>query len=166
MILQVFKHILITLTVILMQPLLASLFEIRGIAFDLSLIWLSFLCLQYRRKSSIIWGFTLGLLMDLTGGGILGLHAFSLVIAGYVGSLISGVPQQGKPFSIRFTLMLVLSLLNSIIPLLFRTIDAEAGLGSLLLRYGFPNFLYTLIAGLILHAVHSILDWCRGDARN
>lgn len=149
-----------------MHSILVSLFEIRGIAPDFTLIWLSLLCLQYRRNSAIIWGFMIGLLMDLTGGEMLGLHAFSLSVAGYVGSLISGIPQQGKPFSIRITMIVSLSLLNSMIPLLFRAIYAEAGLGAHLLRTGLPAFVYALIAGLIVHGLDSLLEIRRRDACN
>lgn len=147
-----------------MHPVLASLFQIQNVAPDFSLIWLSVLCLQYRRRACTGWGFTLGFLTDLMGGGTLGVHAFSMSIAGYIGSVISGAPHQEHPFSIRITMMAVLSLQNTTTLLLFRMTETEAGLGVLLLRYGLPAIIYTLLAGLAVHGVSAILETRHRDA--
>ena len=151
--LRSFKHILISIALILLHPVLMSLFKIREAVPDFTLIWLSLLCLQYRRKACTGWGFALGLLMDMTSGGLLGLHAFSMSIAGYVGSLISGMPHPGKSLSIRLTLMAILSLQDSLVPVLFHGLNSESGAGLLMLRYGVPSFVYTLVLGMVCHIV-------------
>lgn len=161
--LRIWIHILISLVLILWHGFTAYLLEIAGAAPDFPLIWLSLLCLRYRSKACIGWGFTLGLFMDLTGGGLLGLHAFSLSLAGYAGSQISGVPRPGTPFSIRITLMVALSLMDSLIPLLFLVREAEAPLGAHLMRTGFPGFIYTLVVGICIHAADAYVHTRRGE---
>lgn len=148
---------------VLWHGLAASLVDFQGVAPDFPLIWLSLLCLRYRSRACIAWGFSLGLFTDLAGGGLLGVNAFSLSLAGFAGSQISGVPQPDKPFAIRITLTAALSLMDALAPLLFLARDARAGLGVLLLRYGLPGFAYTLAAGLLIHAADAFFESRRRD---
>ena len=81
------KHvrlILITLIFVTLQTTIVSFTSIANIIPDVMLIWIVYIAITQGQIPATVYGFAIGLLLDLISGQFLGLSALSKTIAGFL----------------------------------------------------------------------------------
>ncbi|MFA6467787.1 MAG: rod shape-determining protein MreD [Bacteroidota bacterium] len=81
------KHvrlILITLVLVTFQTTIVSFTSIANIIPDVMLIWIVYLAITQGQIPATVYGFAIGLLLDLVSGQFLGLSALSKTVAGFL----------------------------------------------------------------------------------
>jgi len=133
---SVLKHLALVRDNIVVQP-------------DLVLLLLFFYGIRQSQIASTLAGFISGLFLDSLSGGMLGMHAFSMTIAGF---LIGYIPRSHKIQTLlHFCLSyFVISIIHDFVYFLLYTINNEIGIWRLLIVYSLPSTLYSVFIGGIV----------------
>lgn len=81
------KHVrllLITLVLITLQTTIVSFTSIANIIPDVMLIWIVYIAITQGQVPATVYGFGIGLILDLVSGQFLGLSALSKTVAGFL----------------------------------------------------------------------------------
>ena len=113
---------------------------------DLILILLFFFGIRYSQLASTLTGFTAGFFLDALSGGILGLHALTKTVAGF---LIGYVPRVHKIQTlVQFCVFyFAVGIVHDILYYVIYTINTEFSLWRLFFVHSFPSTLYSVFIG-------------------
>lgn len=116
---------------------------------DLILILLFFYGIRQSQIASTVTGFFSGLFLDAFSGGMLGMHALSKTIAGF---LLGYIPRAHKIQTLlHFCLFyFVVSIIHDFVYYLLYTINSEIGMWRLVLVHSLPSTLYSVFIGGIV----------------
>ncbi len=112
-------------------------------------IWIS---RRQSRIEGVLAGFSVGLLQDLSGNGIIGLTSLSKSIACFItGSLPwNRFVKNGGMICIA---LFISAFIHQVIYILFISRINQTGFMIIFLRYGIPSALYTTLCGCIIYGI-------------
>lgn len=116
---------------------------------DLILILLFFYGIRQSQIGSTLAGFFSGLLLDAFSGGMLGMHAFSKTVAGF---LIGYIPRSHKIQTLlHFCLSyFIIGIIHDFVYNFLYTINSDIGIWRLLFVHSLPSTLYSVFIGGII----------------
>ena len=117
---------------------------------DLVLLLLFFYGMRHSQLASTLTGFASGFFLDALGGGMLGLHALTKTVAGF---LVGYVPRTHKIHKIvQFcVLFFAISIIHDMIYNFIYKINTEFGFWRLLFVHSFPSTIYSVFIGSIIY---------------
>lgn len=117
---------------------------------DILLIFLFFYGIRYSQLSSTLTGFATGFFFDAMSGGILGLHALTKTVAGF---LMGYVPRTQKIHKIvQFSLLFfTISIIHDMIYNAIYIINTDSSFWWLLFVHSLPSTVYSVIIGGIVY---------------
>ncbi len=151
MISRYFRYILFTLGLVLIQEKFLRFIGLEGITPDLLTIWIVYIALQHGQMHGMLWGFSIGLFIDLSVGNFIGLSALTKTIAGFTAGYF--YDEQRKPVilgSYRFlVIILIVSFIHNIFYFVIFTRGSEIGLLRAVLEFGIATTCYTAVISLL-----------------
>ncbi|MEI7906085.1 MAG: rod shape-determining protein MreD [Bacteroidota bacterium] len=148
------KHvrlILITLILVTLQTTIVSFTSIANIIPDVMLIWIVYIAITQGQIPATVYGFAIGLLLDLIGGQFLGLSALSKTVAGF----LAGYFYHENKIDINLANYQFLifvgasSVLHNLIYFIIFTRGSDVGLLTAVFRFGLLSALYTTFVATI-----------------
>ena len=143
---------------IVIQVLVSRFLSIAGVSPDFLLIFLVWLTIREGQFVGETAGFTLGIVLDVLSGGILGAHALSKTIACFLMGFFYNAERTEQ--NIRNWPFLLLTLLgavvNNFLYYFLITRGSEISFGEFTFRYGAVGALYTVFI-----AIFPLLYWSR-----
>lgn len=142
------KHlrlVLISLGLIALQTTIVSFMSVLNIIPDLMLIWIVYIAVTQGQIPATVYGFGIGLVIDLLSGQFLGLLALSKTIAGF----LSGYFYHENKIDItlsnyRFLIIVgIITLVHNIVYFVIFTRGSDVGLFTAIFRFGIFSMLYT-----------------------
>jgi len=117
---------------------------------DIVLIFLFFYGIRYSQLSSTLTGFASGFFLDALGGGILGLHALTKTVAGF---LMGYDPRTHKIHKIiQFSILFfTISIIHDILYNAIYIINTESSFWRLLFVHSLPSTVYSVFIGGIVY---------------
>ena len=117
---------------------------------DIVLIFLFFYGIRYSQLASTLTGFASGFFLDALGGGILGLHALTKTVAGF---LMGYVPRTHKIHKIiQFSILFfTISIIHDILYNAIYIINTESSFWRLLFVHSLPSTIYSVFIGGIVY---------------
>ncbi len=154
------KHvrlILFTLLLVTFQTTIVSFTSIANIIPDIMLIWIVYIAVTQGQIPATVYGFAIGLLLDLISGQFLGLSALSKTIAGFLaGYFFHENKIEINLANYQFLLFVgIASLAHNLIYFIIFTLGSEVGLITAIFRFGIFSSLYTTFVATIPMFVHS-----------
>lgn len=139
------KNILISLVLIVLQTTIVRLLSLEGIQPDILVIWVVYLALTEGQLRGTIWGFCIGLCIDLLSGNFLGLSAMTKTLVGFFGGYFYNENKTKLTLgSYRFLLVIIFaSFLHNIVYFLIFTQGSDIRFWQVILRFGITTTLYT-----------------------
>src|SRR5262245_10277699 len=124
------------------QTSIAAALSVAGVPPDLPMILVVFLALRYGSEAGCLAGFLTGLLLDVTGGGLVGVQALSKALAGFAMGLTSGRFWATNPL-VQVPAVVVLTVLEGLLRFaLLQLFHYRAPLPALLVDVILPQALY------------------------
>ena len=150
---------LILFILILFQSFISDSITIMGIKFDLSLVILVYVALSWGPTQGVIFGFLIGLLLDIFTPPILGWGALVKCLIGFtVGSFKDNLYLES--FYARGGIIFFALMLNDLLYYIF-TRGVNSSTFTTLMQYSLPSALYTSIVGMLILPVLSKIHWER-----
>lgn len=145
------KYAIISFVLLVFQTTLAQVISVGGITPDIMVVWVVYLALKEGQLRGTVWGFCIGLCMDLLAGDFLGLSAFSKTISGFAGGYFYNENKTQLTLgSYRFLLIVLLvSFVNNLVYFLIFTLGTEIRFWQAVLNLGLTTTLYTATLTLI-----------------
>ena len=154
---RLFWGILIILTLILFQTFIAGAVTVGGIKLDLSIIILVYVALSRGPISGVIFGFLIGLLVDVFTPQVLGWGALVKCLIGFsVGSFKDNLYLDS--FYSKGGMIFFALILNDLLYYIF-TGGLNASLLETLIGYTLFSALYTSLVGMFIIFVLSGINW-------
>ncbi|RCK77681.1 MAG: Rod shape-determining protein MreD [Ignavibacteriae bacterium] len=146
------KYITVAILLLILQSTFANFITLQGIAPDFLLIFIVFISLVEGRMNAMIYAFILGIVFDLTTGGVLGLSSLSKVIAAFIaGSFFNPNKTQLTLGSYRFILIVLLvSLMHNFIYYIVFVQGTEFNFWNTVLKFGIATAFYTSVVSVFL----------------
>lgn len=139
------RLILITIVLITLQTTVISFTSVLNIIPDVMLIWIVYIAVTQGQIPAMVFGFGIGLTIDLASGQFLGLSALCKTLAGF----IAGYFYQENKIEItlsnyRFMVIVgVVSFLHNIIYFVIFTSGSDVSLVTAIFQFGIFSSLYT-----------------------
>jgi rod shape-determining protein MreD len=154
------KHvrlILLTLLLVTFQTTIVSFTSIANIIPDVMLIWIVYIAVTQGQIPATVYGFAIGLLLDLISGQFLGLSALSKTIAGFLaGYFYHENKIEINLANYQFLLFVgMASLAHNLIYFIIFTQGSDVGLFTAIFRFGIFSSLYTTFVATIPMFVHA-----------
>jgi rod shape-determining protein MreD len=148
---RVFKYIFVTLLVIVVQTTMVQFLALQGITPDLIVIWIVYLTLCEGQLAGSIWGFGIGLFIDLVSSSFLGLSALTKTICGFVaGYFYNENKTQMILSTYRFlVVVLVAAFVHNTIYFVVFTRGTDVSVLRAVAQFGLTSTLYTATMGLL-----------------
>jgi rod shape-determining protein MreD len=148
---RLIKTIGISAALIVVQTTLMNLISVDGITPDILLLWVVYLALREGQLRGTLWGFSIGLFLDLVSGDFLGLSAISKTLAGFLGGYFHNENKTQLTLgSYRFLLIVLLAgAVHNLVYFLIYTQGTDIRFWQVVIRYGATTSLYTATLGLI-----------------
>ena len=148
------KHvrlILITIVLITLQTTIVSFTSIANIIPDVMLIWIVYIAISQGQIPATLYGFAIGLLLDLISGQFLGLSALSKTIAGFLaGYFFHENKIELNLAHYQFLIFVgIASLAHNIIYFIIFTQCSDVDLFTAVFRFGLFSALYTTFVATI-----------------
>jgi len=145
------KYLLISLLLVIVQTTIARLLSLEGITPDLLVVWLVYLALTEGQLRASVWGFGIGLCLDLISGDFLGLSALTKTLCAFVtGYFYNENKTQMTLGSYRFLLIVLLGgLFHSLTYFLIFTLGTDISFWRVVFQLGLTTTLYTATVSLI-----------------
>jgi rod shape-determining protein MreD len=160
---KIISGAVILLVLILFQSLLSEVVTIRGAKLDLAIILLVFIALTRGPKYGVIFGFFIGLLLDVYTPQTLGWGALVKCLIGFVvGNFKDNLYLESlysKGGLIFFTLAF-----NDLLYYIFAT-GINTSTFRILVNYSLPSAFYTSVVGMLLFFMVSRIPWERLEAK-
>jgi rod shape-determining protein MreD len=148
---SIFKNLLVSLILILIQTTVLRLISIESITPDLLAIWIVYIAIKEGQFSATLWGFGTGFFLDLVSGNFIGLSALTKTILGFLAGYFYGENKVHMILSsYRFPLIVFITTLvhNTIYFALF-TRGTDMSLVSAVGEVGLATALYTTTLSLL-----------------
>jgi rod shape-determining protein MreD len=148
------KHvrlILITLLFVTLQTTIVSFTSIANIIPDVMLIWIVYIAITQGQIPATVYGFAIGLLLDLISGQFLGLSALSKTIAGFLsGYFFHENKIDLNLANYQFLIFVgISSIVHNLIYFIIFTQGSDVGLFTAVFRFGLLSALYTTFVATI-----------------
>ncbi len=152
MLLRLLIPILIAIPLVVLQQTLIPMVSVYGIVPDLVLILLVFYSVRNGQIFGTLLGFGLGIIMDLSSGGVLGSAMFAKTLSGFVaGYFYNENNVIENTSSYRFVMILFLcSIIDSFFYSVFGVKELELSFFSLFMEAAILPATYTALIGLPL----------------
>jgi len=145
-----------SLLAILLQLVVAPWFSIQGIKPDFILVLIMFVAIQYGRVHGQLFGFGLGLIIDMIGiGSFLGLSALVKTIAGFLAGYLKGRRNRFNSFTL-YTFVCFIIFLHYLIFFLINFHSTNYSIQFLVVRYILPETIYTSVIFIIFDYILSL----------
>lgn len=156
-------NLLKAVILIVVQASFTDMISIGGIAPDLVLIFIVYLAVREGQLYALPWGFFLGLVLDLSGGTVIGLSALSKTAAAFTAGYFYSENKITMTLATYRFLLLVLftAFVHNVIYFLIFTLGSGIGLFTAVFGYGLASAVFTstvavlpmLVAGRSRHSV-------------
>lgn len=154
------KHVrllLITLVLITLQTTIVSFTSIANIIPDVMLIWIVYIAITQGQIPATVYGFGIGLIIDLVSGQFLGLSALSKTIAGFLAGYFFHENKIDINLANYQFLIFVgaASLAHNMIYFIIFTQGSDVDLFTAVFRFGLFSTIYTTFIAAIPMFVHA-----------
>ncbi len=151
------RLVLYTLLLITFQTTIVSFTSIANIIPDVMLIWIVYLAVTEGQIPATLYGFGIGLLLDLISGQFLGLSALSKTVAGFLaGYFYHENKIEINLANYQFLLFVgIASLAHNLIYFIIFTQGSDVGLLTAVFRFGVFSMLYTTFVASIPMFIHA-----------
>jgi rod shape-determining protein MreD len=144
------KHvrlILFTIGFIVFQTTVVSFTSILNIVPDVLLIWIVYIAINHGQVPATVYGFAIGLVIDLVSGEFLGLSALCKTIAGFLAGYFFHENKIDLTLSnYRFLVIVgVISLVHNIVYFIIFTQGSSVGLLTAIVQFGIFSSMYTTV---------------------
>lgn len=145
------RYLAISIGVLLFQIATSQLLSLEGIVPDFLAIWIVYLALREGQLPATVWGFVIGLLLDILTGNFLGLSALTKTVCGFVAGYFFNEHKTRLVLgSYRFLLILLTAaFIHNVVYFLIYTQGSDLSFFQILFRYGIMTTLYTAVFSLI-----------------
>lgn len=145
------KYIFVSLALVVLQTTVMRLFSIELITPDILTIWIVYLALQSGQMRATVWGFGIGLLLDIMTGAFIGLSALSKTICGFfAGYFHNENKTQTILGTYRFLVIVALSsLIQNLVYFTVFTSGTDISFMEAFFRFSVTTSIYTGITALI-----------------
>ena len=142
---RITRNILISLALIVLQTTIVRMLSLEGIQPDILIIWIVYVALTEGQMHATVWGFCVGLFMDLLSGNFLGLSAMTKTLSGFLGGYFYNENKTRLTLgTYRFLLVILfVSFLHNILYFLIYTQGSDMHFWSVVVRFGITTTLYT-----------------------
>ena len=142
---RITKNIVVSLMLVVLQTTIVRLFTLEGIIPDILIIWVAYLALTEGQLRGTVWGFSIGLCLDLLSGNFLGLSAMSKTLCGFLcGYFYNENKMHLTLGSYRFLLIVLLaSFLHNLLYFMIFTQGTDIRFWQVVMRFGITTTLYT-----------------------
>ncbi len=150
MITKNFRYAVFTVLIVVLQTALSRYINIGGIAPDILAIWVTYLALKEGRLSGTIWGFFVGLGLDLMSGSLIGLSALTKTIGGFTaGYFYDDSKLKHTLGTYRFLLIVFLSsFVQHLVYFVVFTRGSDINIITAIVEFGVTTTLYTTLVSL------------------
>ncbi len=154
------KHVrltIITLLLVALQTTIVNFTSIANIIPDIMMIWIVYIAITEGQIPATLYGFAIGLLLDLVSGQFLGLSALSKTFAGFLaGYFYSENKMQMNLANYQFLVIVgIVSMVHNLIYFIIFTQGSDVGLITAVFRFGIFSALYTTSVASIPMFIHS-----------
>jgi rod shape-determining protein MreD len=148
---QFVRYAIISLLLVVVQTTLIRAISLGGIVPDLLVIWIVYTTLHLGQLRGTLWGFAIGLFMDLITGDFLGLSAFAKTLTGFLAGYFYNENKALLTLgSYRFLLIVLLvSFVHNILYFFILTLGTDINFGQAVLYSGITTTLYTTTLSLL-----------------
>ena len=145
------KNILISLALVVLQTTIARSISLEGITPDLLVIWVVYLAITEGQLPATVWGFCIGLCMDLVSGSFLGLSALTKTLCGFLGGYFFNENKTQLTLgSYRFLLIVLLAgFVHNFLYFLIFTQGTDIRFWQAVFHFGVTTTLYTATVSLL-----------------
>ncbi len=145
------RSLALTLLLIILQTTLVQYLSLEGVTPDLLVILVVYIALQEGQLRGTLWGFGIGLLLDILSVNFLGLSALSKTICGFLGGYFHNENKtQIILGSYRFLVIILASaFVHNIVYYMIFTRGTDIGLLRAVLQFGITSTLYTATVTLL-----------------
>jgi rod shape-determining protein MreD len=144
------KYALVSIVLIILQTTLVHLLNLEGIIPDVLAIWVIYIALMNGQLEGTLWGFGIGLVLDMTSPDFIGLSALAKTICGFLAGYFYNENKTKLMLgSYRFVLtVFFVTFIQNIIYFVIFTRGSDINLLHAVVQYGLTTALYTAIATL------------------
>lgn len=144
---QYVRLILITVVLITFQTTIVTFTSIVNIIPDVMLIWIVYIAITQGQIQATIFGFAIGLTIDLASGQFLGLSALCKTLAGFFAGYFYQENKIDMTLSnYRFMVIVaVISLVHNVVYFVIFTSGSEVSLLTAIFQFGIFSSLYTTV---------------------
>lgn len=145
------RLILITFVVITFQTTIVCFTSIANIVPDVLMIWIVFIAITRGQIPATVFGFGIGLVMDMVSGQFLGLSALSKTVAGF----LAGYFYNENKIDINLgnyqflVIVAAASFVHNSIYFIIFTRGSDVGLFTAVFQFGIFSTLYTIVIATI-----------------
>ena len=142
-----FRYAGISLILVLVQTTAAHLRNDEGVIPDVLAIWVVYLALTEGQMDGMLWGFAIGLLLDLTTQDFIGLSTLAKTLCGFLAGYFYNENKTRVVLgSYRFILIVfVVTLIQNTIYFAMFTQGSDINLLRAIVHYGLTTTLYTAV---------------------
>ena len=151
------KYLFFTFILILIQIHLMRFLSIIGIIPDLLIIWIVYISLKRGQLTGTIWGFAVGLMIDLFTGNFIGLSGISKTIAGFLSGYFYDENKISAIMSSYRYVIIVLgvSFIHNVIYFFAFTRGSDVNIWQAIFQIGLASTFYTSAIALLPVFVYS-----------
>lgn len=144
-------YAIISLLLVVLQTTVGRLLSLEGITPDLLVIWIVYLAITEGQARGTVWGFGIGLCIDLLSADFLGLSALTKTLCGFLGGYFYNENKTQMTLgSYRFLLIVLFaSFIHNILYFMIFTQGTDFHLWQTILRFGITTTLYTATLSVI-----------------
>jgi len=145
------RLVLLTIGFIILQTTIVSFTSVLNIVPDVLLIWIVYIAITQGQIPATVYGFSIGMVMDMVSGEFIGLSALCKTIAGFLAGYFYHENKIEITLSnYRFLVIVgVISFVHNIIYFIIFTQGSEMGLFTAIGQFGIFSSLYTTVISAI-----------------
>jgi len=144
------RYLLMTVLIVGVQTIVSRYLNIAGIAPDILAIWVAYLAITEGQLTGTVWGFVVGLGLDLFTGTFIGLSALTKTIGGFTaGYFYDENKLKFTLGSYRFLLVVFFSsLVQHFVYFVVFTRGTDINVVTAIIEFGVSTTLYTTLVSL------------------
>ncbi|MDD8019369.1 MAG: rod shape-determining protein MreD, partial [Bacteroidota bacterium] len=153
----IIRLLVITLLLLTLQTTVVAFTSIANIVPDIMVIWIVYIAVTEGQIQATLFGFGIGLAVDLVSGQFLGLSALSKTTAGFLaGYFFNDNKTQNTLSHYQFLIIVgVVSLVHNVIYFVIFTRGSDVGLLTAIFEFGIFSALYTTAIAFIPMTVYA-----------
>ncbi len=147
----ILSYAFVSFVLIVLQASLVSYISIGPAVPDLLLLWIVYLAITIGQIRATLFGFSIGLVLDAIGGGVLGLSSLTKTLAGFLAGYFYDENKTEQTLSTwKFVIIAgMVSLLHNAIYFLILLQGNDISWWRSLSLHGVPSTLYTIILAIV-----------------